>query len=236
MRTSPKPKPGKKITTYHERSVWPSFPSTVVLLQQSRKHNQTSKELAESNNSRRGVNATIILISAACIEGFLVECLKTYTIGNKFASKDTFEGRLAHDLQNRFSTATFGNFPHLFSLTLGKPISELILDKDLLQGVKTLIDFRNGIAHARSVVYESDVWDKEGPIEYDVESQYQTVHKYLEQKNLTINDEDFFTNSVADHFAGLVKSYLNAVVELLPVPQSDNVKMLVKFAFKGSID
>jgi len=234
MRTAHKPK--KKITTFHERPIWTAFPSTIALLQQSRKQNQTSKELAESYNSRRGVNATIILLSAACIEGFLVECLKSYTIGNKFASKDTFDGRLAHDLQNRVSTATFGDFQYLFILTLGKPISELISDKELLQGVRTLIDFRNGIAHARSVGYESDALDNDDYTEYYVEQQYKAVHEYLEKKKLAFNDEDFFSGSVADHFAGLLKSYLNAVVELLPVPQSDNVKMLVKFAFKGSIN
>jgi hypothetical protein len=64
------------------------------------------------------------------------------------------------------------------------------------------------------VGYESDALDNDDYTEYYVEQQYKAVHEYLEKKKLAFNDEDFFSGSVADHFAGLLKSYLNAVVEL----------------------
>ena len=232
MKTKPKVDLNKKVASYFERPVWTAFPSTILLLQQSRPRNQIAKELADTHNSRSGTNATIILLSAACIEGFLVECLKSFTIGNRFASKNTFEGRMEHDFLRRISTARFRDFADLFTLTLGQPISELVSDKTLIQGVLALISFRNGIAHARSVVYESEDFDVDDYNEYTIDAQYKGIHEYLEKMKLVYQHDDFFNDAVADHFAKLVKPYLNTVVELLPVPQSDNVKSLVKFAFR----
>ena len=109
----------KPLTSYHESAIWTAFPSTIKWLQGERKKIQTPAERAQHYNRQRGMNATIILLSAACIEGFLVECLKSFTIGYRFSPKNTIEGRLDHDFLKRISTATFGQFPDLFRLTLG---------------------------------------------------------------------------------------------------------------------
>lgn len=220
-----------RITSYSEQPVWTTFPVTIKWMREQRDAIKTS-ELPTQYFRRQGMNATIILLSAACLEGFLVECLSSFAIGNRFASKDTFQGRLDHDFLQRISSATFGDFPDLFRLTLGHPISELLADEKLLKGVRTLIDFRNGIAHGRSVVYLKGEQHLDED-DYEIGNQYERVHEYLEQQKLIFASHDLFDNKeVADHFVGLIKPYMEAVVALLPVPQSDNVKALVKLAWK----
>jgi len=72
-------------------------------------------------------------------------------------------------------------------------------------------------------------------VDYEIESQYKTIHEYLERNKLIYRHEDIFQNAIADHFASLVKPYVDAVVPLLPMPQSDNVKVLVALAYKTKI-
>ncbi len=220
----------KKITSYSTHPIWPTIPGTVKLLQKSRATLKTDKLYAELHQRIRGVNATIILLSATCIEGFLVECLLSYTIGYRFATKDTFQRRLDLDFLKNISKATFKDFPELFTLTLGIPLSELITDKPLLESVRTLIDFRNGIAHGRSISYETYATDLGDDVDYEMENQYKAIHAYLTKNKFVYRHEDILKNEIADHFAGIVKPYIDVVIPLLPEVQSDNVKSLVKWA------
>jgi len=183
----------------------------------------------------RGLNATIILLSALTIEGFLVDCLSCFTMGSEFSPMNSFESRLNHAFRKITDRATFGEFQELFRIALGAPLSEMIKDKKLIEGIKALINFRNGLAHARSVVYKTYEIDLEQEVDYEVESQYAEVHTYLKKLNLVYKEEDFYINKIADHFADLVKPYINAVIPLLPVPQSDNVIALVRFAYTRTI-
>ena len=225
----------KKITSYSETPIWTTIPATVKWLQKERNTFHAQNQYRELYERFRGINSTIILLSAACIEGFLVECLLSYAIGNRFASKETFEGRLDHDFLKRVSKAMFRDFPELFTLTLGKPLEELIENKDLIGGVKLLFNFRNGIAHGRSVVYQTYALDLEDDVDYEMGSQYKAIYDYLEKRNLIYRHEDIFKSEIADHFADLVKPYIEAVISLLPVPQSDNIKALVTQAYRDNL-
>lgn len=207
----------------------------VKWLQTDRNKVKTLAERMEFHERNRGINATIVLLSAACLEGFLVECLNSFIIGSRFVPQDTFEGRLDHAFLRRVSRATFKDFPELFTLTLGRPLEAAVDNKPLIDGVRLLFNFRNGIAHARSVVYQTYAEDLEDDVDYEIENQYKTIHEYLEQKKLIYRHEDLFKNEIADHFAGFVKPYIEAIVPLLPVPQSDNVKVLVALAYKSKI-
>src|SRR5712671_147501 len=184
----------KNVTSYSEHPIWTTSPATVKWLQKQRSTFKTEKHFAELNERLRGINATIILLSAACIEGFLVECLLSYAIGNRFSSKNTFEGRLDHAFLKQVSKAMFRDFPELFTLTLGKPLEQLITDKPLIEGVKFLFNFRNGIAHGRSVVYQTYAIDLEDDVDYEMENQYKAIHEYLEEKRLIFRDADLFKN------------------------------------------
>jgi hypothetical protein len=221
----------KKIVGYSTHPIWPNLPVTISWLRGQRDTIRPS-DLQKLYFRRQGMNATIILLSATCLEGFLVECLSSFAMGNMFAPKDTFKGRLDHDFLRRVSTATFGEFPDLFRLTLGKAPSELIQNTKLMEGVQILIAFRNGIAHARSVHFQAYTENLEEEDEFEIGDQYRKIHNYLERQKLVAGRDDLFSNQIADHFASLVRPYMEAVVALLPVPQSDNVKDLVKSAWK----
>ncbi|MDB6122005.1 MAG: hypothetical protein JWQ71_998 [Pedosphaera sp.] len=222
----------KKITSFSDNAIWTTYPLTVKWLQEQRKTMESFD--IESIELHRGVNATIILLSAACLEGFLVDCLKSYVANNRFAARDTFEGRLDHDFLNRISTATFNDFPDLFRLTLGNPLSALISDTDLIEGIRTLINFRNGIAHARSVIHQSSIVEPEGDEDYEIEHQYHDVHKYLEGKNLIYGQQNLFSDKIADHFASLIKSYIDAVLPLIPTSQTMELNMNVSLAYPAN--
>jgi hypothetical protein len=225
----------KKVICISDRAIWTTLPSMVNWLQQDRNKIKTLAERMEFDERNRGINATIVLLSAVCLEGFLVECLNTFIIGSRFASQETFEGRLDHAFLKRVSRATFKEFPELFTLTLGKPLEEAIDNKPLIDGVRLLFNFRNGIAHARSVIYQTYAEDLEDDVDYEIENQYKALHEYLGHKKLIYRNDDLFKNIIADHFAGFVKPYIDAVVPLLPEPQSDNVKILVALAYNSKI-
>jgi hypothetical protein len=227
-----------KVGMYYERPIWTMLPSTIeVLKAQRRKPDATDFTKKIFFRQGQGINATIILMSATCIEGFIVECLKSFTMGYRFSDFKKFEGRLNLDFLKRIDKASFAEFPDLFKLTLGAKLQDLIADKDLVDAIQKLIDFRNGIGHGRSVIYvarDEFVPLKDEP-NLEVEEQYQTVHKYLEAKGLVNGTENMFNDAVADYFSSLVKPYMIIVLSLLPSdPQSDNVKHLVEFAFKDS--
>jgi hypothetical protein len=114
---------------------------------------------------------------------------------------------------------------------MGKPLKELITDKNLIDGIHALIAFRNGLAHARSVAYHINENSSAGNTNFEMGSQYKNVHVYLKKQKIIFSDENIISNDIADHFAALIKPYIYAVVPLLPVPQSDSVKMLVSMAF-----
>lgn len=226
-------------TSYIEKTIWTAYPTTIKILQGTRGGELEPKERVTLFERNRGINATIILLSALTIEGFLVDCLSSFVVGNRFSNKNTFEGRLDHHILNKISTATFGDFPELFRLTLGKPLAECITDERLLNSVRILIKFRNGLAHARSVVYsvqDFDFFNFIGQIDgftfHEIENQYKDIHEYLSENGLVWGDGDLFQNDIADHFAALVKPYIDAVIPILPVPQSDNVKTLIELAFR----
>ncbi len=217
-----------KLLSYTENPVWISFPVTIIWMQNQRNKFNSLHDFEKI----RGINITIILLSAACVEGFLVECLMTYVIGNRFVSSETDEGKAKQDLYKRISQATFGDFRELFREILGKTISECINEPSLIEGILALIDFRNGVAHARSVVYEKFGNMFKNTETNKVGNQYKTVHDYLEKNKLICTQGDLFVSDISDHFSNLIKPYIIKVLSLLPSPQSDNVKTLVDIAFK----
>ena len=220
----------KKPLLYVENLVWNTFPKMVKWLQKERNACKSGNHF-NLQMQNRSFNATIILLSATCIEGFLVECLLSYTIGSIYLINDTFEGRLEHDFREKVSKATFDDFPDLFKIAMGKPLRHLIEEKNLIDGIQALIDFRNGLAHARSVAYHINENTSVGGTKFEMGNQYKNVHSYLKKQRIAFSDENIISNDIADHFARLVKPFIDAVVPLLPVPQSDSVKILVSMAF-----
>src|SRR5580700_5455175 len=109
---------GKNIAMAYSRPVWTTFPSTIKLLQRERNKFSAAKDDIVSQQTTKGINGTIILLCAAHLEGFLVECLQSFVPTNIFSRDNTMQGRLEREFLNRIQSATFNDFPDLFRLTL----------------------------------------------------------------------------------------------------------------------
>ena len=198
-----------------EENIWGTFPSTIYWLRLERDAAISRDPKFRTKPHYRGINATIVLLSAACIEGFLVESLTWQVLFNREKST-AFQRRMEDALSCRISKATFDEFPDLFRVVLGKPLSDLISDKSLLEGVRALITFRNGVAHARSTHYVIDDESDPNEIKFEVDGQYEVLDKYLISKNLRQpQSQVIYTDEIADHFADLVEPYINEVISVL---------------------
>jgi hypothetical protein len=233
-------KPEKAFTSFNESQIWITYPQTIRMLIENRITPKTGKEWAENYYRIQGINATIILLSALTIEGFLTHCLSEMSCGSRFKPSDDFKSRLDYEFHQRVTRATFNEFPSLFRIVLGKDPAELIDDDTLIKGVRALISFRNGLAHSKPVVYlgldhefENHLGQTDYVTEYEMEAQYKPVHEYLmEAKLIVLEDDKIFTAKIAAHFYGLVEPYINALLNNLPKEYIADVKHHVNLAFR----
>jgi len=219
-----------KITAWKTFIVWATIPSTIQWLQRER---ESAKSVDSPYKTlRRGINSTIVLLSASCIEGFLVECLQAFT--SRLQLKDTFHNRLSLDYLERVSAATYAKIPGFFRAAAGKSLDELLENQQIHDQVNILFTFRNGLAHGRSAEYRSE--DFSGRREFKAHGQYREVEKYLIKNKLISGNEigrqDLFSDRIADHFASLVEPYVRRVASVLPKEQSETMSDLVEMAFR----
>ena len=228
-------KPSKTLTARRITSVWQTTPSMIEWLQRERKAAQKIDTVFGALH--KGINSSIILLSASCIEGFLRECLQSFE--HAFVPEDSFDNRLRHDYYGRVSTeTTYAKISPLFRLAMGKPLSELLKDNPINKQVNALFKFRNGIAHGHSLEYRSYSEYKSEPNSWEFEAwgQYKDVEEYLIENKLISKTEtgkqDVFTNEIADHFAALVEPYIRCVVAFLPEEQAKSMRVPMLIAFK----
>lgn len=235
-----KQKPEKEFNSFNESQIWITYPQTIRMLIENRIMPKTGKEWAENYYRIQGINATIILLSALTIEGFLTHCLTKMSCGSRFKPSDDYKSRLDYEFHQRAMRATFNEFPSLFRIVLGKDPAELINDDKLINGVRALISFRNGLAHSKPVVYlgldhefENHLGQTDYVTEYEMDAQYKPVHDYLiEAKLLFVEDDKIFTPKIAAHFYGLVEPYINALLKNLPKEHIGDVEHHVNLAFR----
>jgi hypothetical protein len=227
MRTQvPKP------VAYATHTVWMTLPATITLMKQHRNSGAKASTMLQAQFLNTGVNASIILLSATCIEGFLVECLQS------FATDIHFEN---DQLQKEILTAMFPDFPRLFEQVLGKPLGDLI-ENDIHKGSRMLVNFRNGLAHCRSASYWGYNVPSSTERKFMLGGQYEEIYAYVKSHGLLdtqglkgveaiVGTESLFTNKIADHFSNLVKPYMDEVLKQLPPPQTDSMGLMVTMAF-----
>jgi hypothetical protein len=149
-------------------------------------------------------------------------------------------------LQKHVLTASFHDFPDLFPKVLGKPLGDLI-DKEIQKSSRMLVNFRNGVAHCRSASY----WGHDVPNstrrKFKLGDQYEDIYAYVEAKGLLSTHgmegveyikgtESLFTNTIADHFADIVRPYMDEVVRQLPPAQRQPMGLMVDMAFDHSFN
>ena len=187
-------KENKRIAKYAVDTVWITLPSVIASLQESRSIQHPAKTILQSQFRHRGSNVTIVLLSAACIEGFLAECLESFA--DKLQAKETFAGRLNHEFLGRLATAAFRTKSDLFTIPLGKTLKNALDGKPIQKDVEILFSFRNCLAHANSVFYLHYEDNESDGMEFVLEGKYGLVRKYLFEKGLLTESLGFAESKI----------------------------------------
>lgn len=151
----------------------------------------------------------------------------------------TFVSRLIEEYYERVHTCTGQEAAsRLFRLALGKPLTDIISDKSLLEAVAVLFKFRNGLAHGRSTEYRSYVGENIYDYELEFWGLYKDVEDYLITKKLLKarvteggSGWDLLSSEIADHFVALVEPYCRNVVSALPPESMPRMQGALKMAF-----
>jgi hypothetical protein len=219
----------RQATAYWDVTIWQTLPTTVRWLQLERNRSLTG--IATRYKARHiGVNATIILQSAACIEGFLVECLQLFA-GSRLHPIDSFPRRLEHNYLSRVSNAAFRDLCHLFEVATGKSIREAINDDYLFESIETLFTFRNRIAHANSVTYESYDAATVHLRQFELHGQYAAVERYLKARKIISGTANMFHDTIAGHFASLVQPFIEKFLTIIPKEHQKTMNIHVTTAY-----
>ena len=237
----------KKVEVQKTEHVWVTLPTVIDALKLSRQFQIETKLTVQKSFLSRGVNATIILLAAASIEGFLTECLEAF--GDRMLGHDKFDERLLHFYLSRVSWASIEDKCKLFNLPLGNTLGELMGDIPIQKDFEALCKLRNCLAHANSFHYSLYEF-KENEMEFfPTKAEIKSVRKHLLEIGLltllppvppkeagdpafTITGiEEMFTNKVADHYADLSQKYMEKVIKLLPQPHKSSMKGMVDTAF-----
>ncbi len=219
----------RKLHSVSTHPVWTTLPATIKVLQNSRAAH-IEKSHHHYMQAVEGINVSIILLSAICIEGFFVECLLAFTDEAIILPKDTLKNRLLHELRVRISGATFSDYPDLFALVLGNKLHELIKNEPLIEAIIALIGFRNGFAHGRSISFETYTNIETQMAETEIQKHYKRAYEYLIKYGLIAASESLTTVKVADHFAERVFPFMNLVRNVLPEPQKSTIRFYIEMA------
>jgi hypothetical protein len=209
-------------------NVWIYYPATIHWIREERNKSLALQTFPLTANYK-GMNATIILLSACCIEGFLSECLKSFA--NPFKPPTSLENRLERDYLETVNYAMLGDLPDLFRMPLGKPLKDLLNNEPLYKSFEMLSSLRNLLAHAKSVTYKNfDFYAMEVPVtdyKYELTGKQKALEDYLVKLKLIKRNELMLTHNVADHFGAFVKTFIEAVVPLLPEKNQKSMKILL---------
>lgn len=213
------------IYTVYESSIYPYY-----------------KQLIEFNKQQRGdpankdvnvaLNLNIILCSACLVEGILEDRGKLLLgyYREVFSQIDVddvelrrpinhFYNNIEEFLHKRVSQSTgLDNFATLFETFTGKSLKQNEQISPSYEGVSTLFQLRNVIAHGRLVhAYTVEAYYTNG-IEENFFGGYKKAENYLVKKGLMSerfmeadSNELYFTNAIADHFSDIAKDFICAL-------------------------
>lgn len=186
------------------------------------------------------INAIIILLTACCIEGkleeialsslelsFLVNVDKNRKDSSKYIplTKPHDYSELLHnlsdDLQKRIFLSTgIDKFDELIKLITNKAFKEDSIIKQVLESIKVLFHFRNGLAHGKRIATFS-VKNEDKNTEEITLGTYKIVEDFLIKKNLIknkiINLKSFdilFSNDVANFFLSEAEIFINRLNQM----------------------
>lgn len=205
-------------------SIWPYLEEHLDFLRKQRK-----LVPLKDRTTRIGINISLILTSACCVEGIIEQELKELlrhrlSVMGKIDVEKFYERRIHNSfisniedyLNSRIERTTgvdsFGAFLELLSY---KRTPAKFSDYPNWEGVRILFNFRNVLAHAREVTAKrTNAWWVEGDWKDDFSGGYKLAEDYLLKKKLISSRfigrgsiAHLFTNKVADHFHSLSKNF-----------------------------
>ena len=146
---------------------------------------------------------------------------------------------VAQSLVPAQSARGFEEFVTLFKTATGKSLADVVGKPELNEAVRTLFKFRNGLAHGRSVEYDTFANYETRDFDHDFVGSYKEVEDYLIKTKLLkmrfaegSSGWDFFTDAVADHFINLIDMYPKAVVRRLPRKAAAYIRGLLALSSK----
>lgn len=184
---------------------------------------------------RAGINHSIIFNSACFIEGLLEATLKEmlkrrreifHGIGKpEFSARKTtntlFNG-LVGDLEQRISRATGADaYNDLFGVITGMKLTEREPIKAKWEGIATLFQFRNVLAHGREIsASQMKAYWIEQPWLDQYTGGYKRAEDYLKKHQLiterfwtTKNEHLYFSDQISDHFWSVALGFVRTVYE-----------------------
>lgn len=133
----------------------------------------------------------------------------------------------------------FEEISSLFKVATGKSLYEVVKDPELHETVKILFKIRNGLAHGRSIEYETFANYETWGFDHEFSGSYKEVEDYLIKNRLLKkrfadggSGWDYFTDSIADHFIDLISVYPKKVLRGLPRVVARTVRNLLALSSK----
>ena len=205
--------------------IWPYIESIIEFLIETRKS-------IKKGDVHAGINYSIILNTACCVEGLLEYILKEIL----FQKRSTRQGDDSDDFNNFYfllekeihdriaKTTGIDSYNYLFKLLTGKEFKKIDAIKRHIEGINILFEFRNVLAHGREIKFESFYIDINNKEHFDsFVSGYKKAEDYLiknriiKQRFTDCKHDIFFSNKVADHFYKLSHSFINDVIKSLDI-------------------
>lgn len=195
-----------------------------------------------NENTKAGINFSIIVNSACFIEGALesgLSSILSYQVRSKNVN-DQLIIRLSEDLENRIRTTTGStNYNSLFELLLGLKFSDLQPLTHLWEGIAILFHLRNVLAHGRAINFSMEFPGEDFPPDFnsfwneEFKGGYKKVQDYLIKKQIV--DKRFMEQSwelfflqddIANHFWSIALNFILGIGNAL----SDDVQQAFKSA------
>lgn len=208
-----------------EASIYPYYEQLICF-------NKSARAKAENAEFNAALNMNIILCSACLVEGVLEDRGKLLLgyyreVFNQIDVPD-FELRkpMNHfynsieEMMHKKVSQSMGldNFATIFEMLTSKSLKQDEQISVVYEGVSTLFQLRNVIAHGRLIhAYTVDAYYTNG-IEENFFGGYKKAENYLTKKGLLsegfmdVERSDlYFTNDIADHFSNIAHDFLQAL-------------------------
>jgi len=191
-----------------------------------------------NDDTKLGLNLSIILNSACFIEGALESALKKVVEKRSFKKKydDPFIYELITELESRIQRTTgIANYGIIFRTIFGTSIKEVGDLASLWEGLSILFQLRNLIAHGRPLstttnTLELDISNYLEESKFDLllntelrHGSFGQIREYLIKNNIiqkrfskNTGDSEYVNNKVADHFWYISLMFLYKLCNHIP--------------------